>query len=92
MYCDTKLKPRTEKVDFLTKGIDFKASLPFDQAWSRASKNGVPGNQSIRGPRNMHLKVLKMAIFPFKKGRLRLRINKMVPRGLGTFFFVIVGS
>ena len=39
----------------------------------------------------MHLKVLKMAIFPYKKGRLRLRINKMVPRGLGTFIFVIVG-
>ena len=38
----------------------------------------------------MHLKVLKMAIFPYKKGRLRLRINKMVPRGLGTFIFVIV--
>ena len=33
-----------------------------------------------------------MVIFHTKWGRLRLRINKMVPRGLGTFFFVIVGS
>ena len=34
----------------------------------------------------------QISLLPYKKGRLRLRINKMVPRGLGTFFFVIVGS
>ena len=31
-------------------------------------------------------------IFPYKKGRLRLRINKMLPRGLVTFVFVMVES
>ena len=31
-----------EKFDFLTKAIDIEASLPLDQAWSRASKKVGP--------------------------------------------------
>ena len=42
LYCATKLKPSTKKVDFLTKAIDTEASSPFDQAWSRASKKVGP--------------------------------------------------
>ena len=41
-YSATKLKCTTKKSKFQTKAIDFKASLPFDQAWSRAYKNEVP--------------------------------------------------
>ena len=36
------LKDWVKNIDFFSKGIDFKASLPFDQAWSRAYKNEVP--------------------------------------------------
>ena len=42
----TKLKGRIltemKKVDFFPRAIDFKACLPFDQAWSRTYKNEVP--------------------------------------------------
>ena len=31
-----------KKVDFFPRAIDFKACLPFDQAWSRTYKNEVP--------------------------------------------------
>ena len=31
-----------ENIDFFSKAIDCKASLPFDQAWSRASKKVGP--------------------------------------------------
>ena len=37
-YCATELKPRTKKVDFLTKKIETTTPIPFDQAWSRAYK------------------------------------------------------
>ena len=42
LYRATELKRTTKKVDFLTKVIDTEASLPFDQAWSRASKKVGP--------------------------------------------------
>ena len=32
----------------------------------------------------------RLSFVSYKKGRLRLRINEMIPRGLGTFVFVIV--
>ena len=51
---------------FFSKGIDFMASLPFDQAWSRAYpgiKKLVPCNQSPPTLRKVLLKVLKMADF-----------------------------
>jgi len=35
---DTELKPRTKKVDFLTKKIETTTPIPIDQAWSRAYK------------------------------------------------------
>ena len=38
LYNDTELKCRTKKVDFLTKKIETTTPIPFDQAWSRASK------------------------------------------------------
>ena len=41
-YSATELKRTMKKVDFFPRAIDFKASLPFDQAWSRAYKNEVP--------------------------------------------------
>ena len=41
-YSATKLKPTTKKVDFSPRAIDCKASLPFDQAWSRAYKKVGP--------------------------------------------------
>ena len=31
-----------KKIDFFPRAIDFKASLPIDQAWSRASKKVGP--------------------------------------------------
>ena len=31
-----------ENIDFFSRAIDCKASLPFDQAWSRASKKVGP--------------------------------------------------
>ena len=37
-YSATKLKPRTKKVDFLTKDIECTTPIPIDQAWSRAYK------------------------------------------------------
>ena len=37
-----KLKGRINKFDFFPRAIDFKASLPIDQAWSRASKKVGP--------------------------------------------------
>ena len=77
VYGDTELKPRTKKVDFLTKKIERMAFVPCDRYGSRASKNG---RMSFRSPpmlRNMHLKVLKMAIFPYKKGRLRGGVQRL---------------
>ena len=41
-YSATKLKRTTKKSKILTKAIDCKASLLFDQAWSRASKKVGP--------------------------------------------------
>ena len=35
---NTKLKPRTKKVDFFPRAIDCNTWLPVDQAWSRAYK------------------------------------------------------
>ena len=52
-YCATKLKPSTKKVDFLTKAIDTEASLPFDQAWSRASKKVGPLQSIDQGAQEM---------------------------------------
>ena len=40
-----------EKVDFLTKAIDCKAPLPFDQAWSRAYKKVGPLQSIDQGPK-----------------------------------------
>ena len=37
-YSATKLKRTTKKSKILTKAIDCNTWLPFDQAWSRASK------------------------------------------------------
>ncbi len=49
-YCATELKPCTKKVDFLTKKIVCNTWLPFDHAWSGASKK-VHVLQSIdQGP------------------------------------------
>ena len=31
-----------KKIDFFSRAIDTEASLPFDQAWSRASKKVGP--------------------------------------------------
>ena len=39
-----------ENIDFFSKGIDFKASLPFDQAWSRAKKKVGPLKSIDQGP------------------------------------------
>ena len=52
-----------EKVDFLTKAIDCKAPLPFDQAWSRAYKKVGPLQSIDQGPKKSELKVLKMTDF-----------------------------
>ena len=52
-----------KKVDFFPRAIDFKACLPFDQAWSRTYKNEVPWNQSPPTLRKVLLKVLKRADF-----------------------------
>ena len=38
----TELKRTMKKVDFFSKAIDCKASLPFYQAWSRAYKKVGP--------------------------------------------------
>ena len=37
----TELKDRTEKFDFLTTIAYLTVTMPFDQGWSRASKNMV---------------------------------------------------
>ena len=50
MYCATKLKPSTKKVDFLTKAIDTEASLPLDHVWSGASKKVGPSVSIDQGP------------------------------------------
>ena len=63
LYSATELKGTMKKVDFFPRAIDCKASLPFDQAWSRASKNVIPCNQSPPIRRKAVLKVLKMADF-----------------------------
>ena len=34
----TELKPRTKKVDFLTKDIECTTPIPCNQSWSRAFK------------------------------------------------------
>ena len=41
-YCDTELKRTMKKSIFFPRAIDCKAPLPFDQAWSRASKKVGP--------------------------------------------------
>ena len=38
----TELKDRVENIDFFSKAVDFKGSLPFNQAWSRAYKKVGP--------------------------------------------------
>ena len=44
------IKDRVENIDFFSRAIDTEASLPFDQAWSGASKK-VHVLQSIdQGP------------------------------------------
>ena len=45
-----QLKDEMEKVDFFSKEIDTEASLPFDQAWSRASKKVGPSVSIDQGP------------------------------------------
>ena len=60
VYCATKLKPYTKKVDFLTKAIDTEASLPFDQAWSRASKKVGPSVSIDQEPEKCESEVVKI--------------------------------
>ena len=49
-YCATKLKPSTQKVDFLTKKIECTTPIPFDQAWSRAYKKVGVVHSIDQGP------------------------------------------
>ena len=60
LYSDTELKPSTKKVDFLTKAIDCKAPLPFDQAWSRASKKVGPLQSIDQEPEKCESEVVKI--------------------------------
>ena len=42
LYSATELKGTMKKFDFFPRAIDFKGSLPFYQAWSRAYKKVGP--------------------------------------------------
>ena len=50
-YSATELKCTMKKVDFFPRAIDFKASLPFYQAWSRASKKVGVVHSIDQGPK-----------------------------------------
>ena len=75
-----------ENIDFFSKAIDFKGSLPFYQAWSRAYKKvgplkSIASNQEKSGARGA------------KKGRFCMGIlvtlslsKKKAPIGLEIFF------
>ena len=86
MYCATKLKPRTKKVDFLTKKIECTTPIPVNQAWSRAYKK-VGVVHSIASYDE------KSAAQGAKKGRFCMGIlvtlslsKKKAPIGLKIFF------
>ena len=67
MYCATKLKPSTKKVDFLTKKIECTTPIPSDQAWSRASKKvGVVHSIAPYAEKYESEGALKMAHFPIQ--------------------------
>ena len=80
------IKDRVENIDFFSKAIDCKASLPFDQAWSRAYKKVGP-LQSIASNAE------KSAARGAKKGPFCMGIlvtlslsKKKAPIGLKIFF------
>ena len=56
----TELKDWVEKFDFLTKAIDTEASLPFDQAWSRASKKVGPSVSIDQEPEKCESEVVEI--------------------------------
>ena len=70
MYCATKLKPSTKKVDFLTKKIDGKTPLPSDRAWSRASKKVGPLPSIDQGPEKYASQGAENGHFPIQKRSL----------------------
>ena len=49
-----------EKFDFFSKEIDTEASLPFDQAWSRASKKVGPSVSIDQEPEKCESEVVKI--------------------------------
>ena len=59
-----------KKIDFLTKSIDGKTSLPFDQAWSRASKKVGPLPSIDQGPEKYASQGAENGHFPIQKRSL----------------------
>ena len=64
MYCATELKPSTKKVDFLTKKIETTTPIPFDQAWSRASKKVGVVHSIDQGPKKSESEGAENGPFP----------------------------
>ena len=73
-YSATKLKRTTKKSKILTKAIDCKASLPFDQAWSRASKKVGPLQSIAQGPKKKN-RFLPDFVWGFWPDFLKMRLG-----------------